>query len=128
MEACTYELDHSATEATHYYRTYGGDRVNLCWDCANRFGYPQYLVEYPQPWRPEYGYLVASLVGNGRDDLANDVWPMEGSSTEWWLDVLGCPDVDGLLADAAWEPYRAHYAEEAGFTYEVTRVTCLPLV
>jgi hypothetical protein len=128
METCTYELDHSAIAATHYYNAYEGDRVNLCFGCASRFGYPQYLVEYPQPWRPEYGYLVATLNGTGELGDELDLWPMDGSSVEWWLDVLGCPDVDGLVADAAWEPYRAHQVVDGAWTWEATRVTCLPLV
>ncbi|WJN62618.1 hypothetical protein [Streptomyces phage phiScoe1] len=128
---CTYAAHYEAHEvpATHYYDTVGGARLHLCAECADRFGYPEYLVPLRRAdWQSEYGYLVASLVGNGRDDLTADLWPMDGSSTEWWLEVLGCPQVDYLLADAAWEPYRAHQAQDAGFTFEVTRVTCLPLV
>ncbi|QJD50725.1 hypothetical protein SEA_ISSMI_79 [Streptomyces phage Issmi] len=128
METCTYELDHSAVAATHYYRAYEGDRVNLCFGCANRFGYPQYLVEYPRPWRPQYGYLVNAHTGNGASDWVSDLWPFEGEGTVQWLDILGCTDAELLVADAAWEPYRAHYSENAGLVYEVTRVTCLPLV
>ncbi|MGM9381100.1 hypothetical protein [Streptomyces antibioticus] len=128
METCTYELDHSKIKATHYYRAYEGDRVNLCFGCAGRFGYPQYLVEYPRPWRPQYGYLVNAHTGNGSSDWVSDLWPFEGEGTVQWLDILGCPDAELLVADACWEPYRAHYSENTGLVYEVTRVTCLPLV
>ncbi|MDX3405137.1 hypothetical protein PV708_02640 [Streptomyces sp. ME02-6977A] len=128
METCTYDLDHSAVAATHYYRAYEGDRVNLCLDCANRFGYPQYLVEYPRPWRPEFGYLVTVLNGEPSGDELPEIYPMDGNAAEFWLDLLGCKEVDYLLADAAWEPYRPHYSEHGGVTYEAQRVTCLPVV
>jgi hypothetical protein len=42
METCTYDLDHSAVKATHYYKAYKGGRRNLCADCAAGFGYPEY--------------------------------------------------------------------------------------
>lgn len=128
MNTCTYELEHRDIKATHYYRAYEGDRVNLCFGCAGRFGYPQYLVEYPRPWRTVYGYLTNTLAGSGESDLVADVWPFEEEGTTWWLDILGCPDPEILVADAAWEPYRAHQSERSGLTFELTRVTCLPLV
>ncbi|QAX95536.1 hypothetical protein SEA_BARTHOLOMEWSD_88 [Streptomyces phage BartholomewSD] len=128
METCTYDLDHSAIAASHYYRAYEGDRVNLCFGCASRFGYPQYLVEYPGPWRTQYGYLVNAHTGNGSSDWVSDLWPFEGEHTVQWLGILGCPDSELLVADACWEPYRPHYSENTGLVYEVTRVTCLPLV
>ncbi|MDX3525091.1 hypothetical protein P1P75_01130 [Streptomyces sp. ID05-39B] len=130
MDTCTYDLDHSAVEATHYYKAYEGDRVMLCFGCASRFGYPQYLVELPRPrsWRTEYGYLVNVQIGTGQGDLVADVWPMEGDGVESWLTILGCQESKYLVADAAWEPYRPHYSVNDDFTYEATRVTCLPVV
>jgi hypothetical protein len=126
METCTYELDHSAIAATHYYRACDGDRVNLCFGCASRFGYPNYLTEYPKPWRKEYGYLINAFDGSGLGDPVSDVWPFEEIHAEEWLAILGCQS-KYLLADAAWEPYRAHQSIGT-LTYEATRVTVLPLV
>jgi hypothetical protein len=123
---CTYAF-HPAT-ATHYYRTAAGTKLHLCADCASSFGYPEYLVPVqPAPWRKEYGYLVNAHIGDGSDDLVADLWPFEGDDAERWLRALGNQD-KYLLADAAWEPYRAHQSEAQGLTIECTRVTCLPLV
>jgi hypothetical protein len=125
---CTYNWDHQAP-ATHYYEMVGGGQLHLCAYCADRFGYPEYLVPVKRPdWRAEYGYLVSTHWGSGEGDLAADLWPIEGEGVEKWLDILGCKESDYLVADAAWEPYRAHYSENEGLVYEVTRVTCLPLV
>jgi hypothetical protein len=115
--------------ATHSYRTAGGRTAYLCAYCATQFGYPQYLVELGRKdWRKEYGYLINGFDGSGQGDLVADVWPFEGDHAEEWLTILGTPDADYLLADACWEPYRAHQSSISGLTYEVTRVTCLPLV
>jgi hypothetical protein len=113
--------------ATHYYRTAGGSNRYLCAYCAGNFGYQQYLVELGRKsWRKEYGYLISAFDGSGLADPVSDVWPFEGDHAEEWLTVLGCED-QYLLADAAWEPYRAHQVVST-LTYEATRVTCLPLV
>jgi hypothetical protein len=123
---CTYG-DHLAT-ATHYYDTAGRGKSYLCQDHADRFGYPEYLVQItPDPWRPQYGYLVNSHTGDGASDPVADLWPFEGDHAEWWLGILGNQD-KYLIADAAWEPYRAHQTEVQGLTIECTRVTVLPLV
>ncbi|MEU6572305.1 hypothetical protein [Streptomyces sp. NPDC046805] len=113
--------------ATHYYLTAGGYHRYLCARCEAGFGYPQYLVQItPDPWRTEYGYLINAFDGSGLGDQVADVWPFEGNQAEEWLAVLGCDD-KYLLADAAWEPYRAHQSVQL-LTYEATRVTVLPLV
>ncbi|WP_327424355.1 hypothetical protein OG763_38310 [Streptomyces sp. NBC_01230] len=123
---CTYG-DHLAT-ATHSYETAGGSTSYLCEGHADRFGYPQYLVQLkPSPWRTQYGYLVNSHTGDGASDPASDLWPFDEANTEWWLGILGNQD-QYLLADAAWEPYRAHQTEVQGLTIECTRVTVLPIV
>lgn len=128
MIPCDYNGEHHFAAATHYYDTIGQGRRHLCQLDADRFGYPQYLVQIePDPWRPQYGYLVNSHTGGGWGDLTPDVWPFTEPHTTEWLETLGCKD-PYLLADAAWEPYRAHFAETAGLTIECTRVTCLPLV
>lgn len=129
METCTYDLGHSAARATHYYNAYEGDRVNLCTDCAAGFGYPQYLVEYPveAPWRPVREYLVTVLDGNGLGGELPELFTMDDNGAEWWLGLMGCPEVDYLLGDALWEPYRAHQAVNGNTTYEVRAVTVLPL-
>jgi hypothetical protein len=113
--------------ATHYYLTAGGYNRYLCAHCADRFGYPEYLVQLtPDPWRPQYGYLINAFDGSGLGDQVADVWPFDDDQAEAWLMILGCED-KYLLADAAWEPYRAHQTIER-LTYEATRVTVLPLV
>jgi hypothetical protein len=113
--------------ATHSYRTAGGRTAYLCAYCADRFGYPQYLVQLtPDPWRPEHGYLINAFDGSGLGDEVADVWPFDGNQAEAWLMILGCED-KYLLADAAWEPYRVHQSTER-LTYEASRVTVLPLV
>jgi hypothetical protein len=115
--------------ATHYYLTAGGSNRYLCAYCADRFGYPQYLVQLtPDPWRPEYGYLISAFDGTGSSDYVADVWPFDGDYAEGWLDCLGCEESNYLIADAAWEPYRAHQSTVSTLTYEATRVTVLPLV
>lgn len=130
METCTYDLDHSAVAATHYYKAYEGDRVNLCFDCASRFGYPQYLVEYPvaRPWRPEAAYLVNIHDGSGQGSEVADVWPETETETVAWLSNLPRQEADWLLADAIYAAYDAHFAEYGDWTYEVRKVTCLPVV
>lgn len=127
MNICTYDPDHSAV-ATHYYLTEGGSKRDLCYDCAYRFGYPQYLAEYPRPWAPEHGYVTAYLNGEGAEGVLPGAWTMTDGQTEFWLEILGCQDIDGLMADAIWDPYRAHQVVDGSWTYEVTRVTVLPVV
>ncbi|MFF3249722.1 hypothetical protein ACFYWP_01655 [Actinacidiphila glaucinigra] len=120
--------DHDHDPATHYYRA-SGYRVHLCHYHADRFGYPQYLVPLAtEPWRTRYGYVIQAHDGSGETNPVAEVWPFSEKDSEEWLMVLGCQD-RYLLADAAWEPYRAHKSEHpAGLTFEATRVTCLPLV
>lgn len=113
---------------THYFDKVNGGKSYLCQYHADQFGYPQYLVPLtPAPWRKEYGYLVNSLAGDGQSDPVLDLWPFEEDHAESVLSMVGCQD-PYLLADAAWRPYEAHLSENAGLTFEVTRVTVLPLV
>lgn len=130
METCTYDLDHSAIAATHYYKVWEGDRVNLCFGCAERFGYPQYLVEYPakRAWRPETAYLVNIHDGSGLGSDVAEVWPENETATMAWLSDLPYREADYLMADAIWDPYRAHQAEQGGCVWELRKVTLLPMV
>ncbi|MFI5863549.1 hypothetical protein [Streptomyces sp. NPDC051546] len=128
MQPCDYNDEHHFAAATHYYDTVGVGRRYLCQRDAEQFGYPPYLVQLqPDPWRPRYAYLVNALTGEGVSSPTADVWTFTEPRTVEWLEAVGCKD-PLVLADAAWEPYRAHLAEAAGLTIECTRVTCLPLV
>jgi hypothetical protein len=73
-------------------------------------------------------YLVTILGGNGIGSDLPEVYTMDDNTAEFWLDLMGCPEVDYLLSDALWEPYRAHQALNGSTTYEVRAVTALPLV
>ncbi|QAY15904.1 hypothetical protein SEA_TINABELCHER_81 [Streptomyces phage TinaBelcher] len=130
MDHCTYDLDHSAVAATHYYRAYEGDRVMLCFGCASRFGYPQYLVQINKPVR-QSGYLIQVFDGTGMDDPVTAVWPFESDQAESWVrTITACTreSAEWLVGDAAYDPYNPQYLDSADLTVEVTRVTCLSLV
>jgi hypothetical protein len=123
----------TAAKATHYYDTYGGQRRLLCAECANRFGYPQYLVELnpPKPPLRQAGYLVQTFDGTGSSDPVTEVWPFEETVALAWVEVVtGCDKVsaDWLIADAIWAAYEPQNQEAGELTVEVTKVTCLLLV
>ncbi|MFJ6680572.1 hypothetical protein [Streptomyces werraensis] len=130
MIKCTYDPDHFAVAATHYYDTAGGRRVSLCFGCASRFGYPQYLVEYPLPYGPEESYLITHTDGSGVTDWDAEIWPLPEDVTELYLAVvLGPREAQYMIGDASWEPYRAHQATSlGGVTMEIRQVKSLPLV
>ncbi|MGW1040025.1 hypothetical protein [Streptomyces sp. NPDC002547] len=125
---------HCGDTATYYYDTVGRGRQGLCIYHADRFGYPQYLVRVAplaKDWRPEYGYLLIAREGNGVEDEVCLTWPFPAELAEWWVEMTGHPkrDAQFLIADAAWEPYRAHYADTPKVPQvEARRVTVLPLV
>ncbi len=128
-QTCTYDPSHWDVKASHYYRTCGGDTVSLCFGCASQFGYPQYLTEYPLPWQPEAAYIVTVTDGTGATDWINEIAPLDEDVTEVFLAlVLGRIEAQYMLADASWEPYRAHQAVAQGQTIEIRQVKTLPLV
>ncbi|MGW8630592.1 hypothetical protein [Streptomyces sp. NPDC055793] len=116
--------------ATHYYWTVAKTKSGRCQYHADTFGYTQYLIEInPAPQRPYYGYLINVTLGDGFSDHDADIWPMASEDKpEEWLEILGCKESEYLIADAAWSPYLKHLSVNDGYTYEATRVTCLPLV
>lgn len=125
---CTYGLFHDDIEATHYYDSYEGVRVNLCFGCATHYGYPQYLREYPRGWAPEQRFIVNDRRGRGRSRQHNGVWPETESVTVQHLQPWFGPEAEFLLADALYARYLPIRAESGGRTCEVIAVTALPLV
>ncbi|AUG87265.1 hypothetical protein KGG77_gp03 [Streptomyces phage Omar] len=128
MRTCTYNLTHAPAEATHYYVTEGGSRMDLCFGCAGWFGYPEYLREYPREWAPQPGYLLNIQDGTGFGVPVVDTWTESEAEVNMWLSSLPAAEADWLLADAMYEPYASHFAEHGGETYELRRVTVLPMV
>jgi len=127
---------HCGDRATHYYDTVGRGRQGLCEYHADKFGYPQYLVPVAplaKDWRPEYGYILVARTGDGTEDDTCLIWPFAGELAEWWVEMTGYPKQEAryLIADAAWEPYQAHFSAWYGSEIpqvEARRVTCLPVV
>ncbi|WP_438470764.1 hypothetical protein [Streptomyces asiaticus] len=80
-------------------------------------------------WWPEYAFLVIGRDGSGQDVGASLIWPIGGDQAELWLWSLGAQYPVLTVADAKHAPYEAHYTEapRGGVTYEVRRVTVLPL-
>ncbi|ATI18941.1 hypothetical protein SEA_SQUEAKYCLEAN_78 [Streptomyces phage SqueakyClean] len=120
-------------KATHYYRTVGGDNAGRCQYHADQFGYPEYLIELEPPKAAlrQPGYVILFNEGNGNEDEVAVTWPFAEELAEWWVENITAAeksDVQWLVADAAYDPYRPQYLERRDVTVEVTRVTCLALV
>ncbi|MFJ6183751.1 hypothetical protein [Streptomyces sp. NPDC092295] len=119
--------------ATHYYRTVGGADSGRCGHHANRFGYPQYLVELNPPKHRvrQSGYLVQVFDGTGVSDPVAEVWPFEEEVALIWVGVAtGCDraSADWLVADAIWAAYEPQQLEAGELSVEVTKVTRLLLI
>ncbi|QOV06211.1 hypothetical protein KGG72_gp81 [Streptomyces phage Salutena] len=121
-------------QATHYYRSVGGENVGRCAYHADQFGYPEYLVEInpPRPALRTPAYLVQFWDGLGMDqDPVAAVWPFAEELAEWWVQNITAADkgkVEWLMSDAAYAPYGAQLMETQDVTVEVTRVTSLPVL
>lgn len=122
-----------SSEATHYYDTVGGEKSGRCAYHAEQFGYPEYLIELhpPRPALRVPGYVILFNEGSGNVDEVAVTWPFEEELAAWWVRNITAADeaeTDGLVGDAAYDPYRPQYLERSNVTVEVTRVTCLSLV
>ncbi|MFE3589421.1 hypothetical protein ACFXOY_18090 [Streptomyces niveus] len=120
-------------QATHYYRTAGGNNSGRCRYHAEQFGYPEYLVELvpPRTALRVPGYVILFNDGDGNEDEVAATWPFEEERAEWWVETVAACDAEAarwLVTDAAHDRYRPQYLEAVRVTVEVTRVTCLPLI
>ncbi|UFD98014.1 hypothetical protein PQC18_gp76 [Streptomyces phage Pablito] len=120
-------------KATHYYKSHGKGNQGRCAYHAEQFGYPEYLVELEPPKAALRvpGYVILFNEGNGNEDEVAVVWPFEEELAEWWVGHISAAeksDVQWLIDDAVYDPYRPQYLERGEVTVEVTRVTCLTLV
>ncbi|AVO22566.1 hypothetical protein PBI_PAEDORE_83 [Streptomyces phage Paedore] len=119
--------------ATHYYVTASRGNAYQCQYHADRFGYPQYLVEINPPRPPLLmpGYVVQTLNGSGEVNDAFEAWPFDEDFVEPWISIQSGADersIEWLVGDAAYYAYEPQYLEATDVNVEVTRVTCLALV